>query len=119
MNADMLNVLLVWLVAFLGGVMGTLGAVQAVSGRRTYPFNPRGTNWSAGELNLLGLGFAVLWLAMAVYGLVGGLFIASHVHVPFGPLFWAPVVIASLLFQVLMQQRHSRGWPFKGQTSRS
>jgi hypothetical protein len=113
------NIVGVWVVTVLAVVLGTLAAVQAASGRRTYPFTPRHTDWSIGELKLLGVCWAIYCYALALYVLVGGLLVEMHAQNPFGLLTAIPFVLAATLIQGLTVARHNRRWPFKRQISRS
>jgi hypothetical protein len=119
MNADIATAFLVWLVTFSGGMFTSLAVAQAVTGRRLYPLNPKQTEWSVGELKLLGLCWAMYWLALAAYGLVGGILNAMNMKVPSSFVFWIPFVLSAPLMTILLERRHNRRWPFKEQTSRS
>jgi len=114
-----LNIVFVWVVTVLAVVLGTLAAVQVVTGRRTYPLTSRQTDWSIGELKLLGVCWAIYCYALALYALVGGLLVEVHMKMPFGFLLAIPFIVAATLIQGLTGARHNRRWPFKGQTSDS
>jgi hypothetical protein len=96
-----------------------LAASQAVTGRSTYPLfsNRNRINWSVGELRLLGLVWAFNWLALAVFGLVGALYLSAHEAPPISPLGWLPIILLGSVFQLLMEQRHNRRWPFRDRVS--
>jgi hypothetical protein len=121
-----LNIVFVWLTGLLGGAMSSLAVYQAVTGLPTYPLNPgrinwslgRRINWSLGETKLLGLNWALFWLALSVYALVGGLMTASNQTGPFFIVI-LPVVLSALGFNLLIEQHHNRRWPFRGQVSYS
>jgi hypothetical protein len=113
------NIVFVWFVTVLAVVLGTLAAVQAASGRRTYPLTPRQTDWSIGELKLLGVCWAIYCYALALYALVGGLLVEMHVRNLFGLLAAIPFLLAATLIQGLTAARHHRRWPFKRQISGS
>jgi hypothetical protein len=120
-----LNIFFVWLTALAGGAIGSLGAAQAITGLPIYPFTPgrinwslgRRINWSLGETKLLGLNGAIFWVALSLYALVGGLMTASNQTTGLFVMTVFPAVLASLGFNVLMEQRHNRGWPFNRQVS--
>ena len=113
------TVVVVWFCALLAGVMGGLAASQAITGRPTYPFVTRRINWSVRELKLLGLCWAIFWLFLSIYALVGSLFLSEHQAVPFGSLGWLLFILGGPAFQLLMEQHHHGRWPFKGRVSSS
>jgi hypothetical protein len=108
-----------WFCALVAGTLGGLAASQSVTGRPTYPLVTMRIDWTARELKLLGLGWAIFWLALSIYALVGSLFLSEHQAVPFGSVGWVPFILGGPAFQLLMEQRHNGRWPFRGRVSRT
>jgi hypothetical protein len=111
------TVVVAWFAALVSGVFGGLAVSQAVTGRPTTSMISRRTKWSVGELKVLGLGWAVYWLALAVFALVGSLNIAANRVVLFLPLTLSPILLGGPIFHLLMEQRHNGRWPFKERVS--
>ncbi len=86
---------------------------EAVTGRPTYPLVARRIDRSVGEIKLLGVSWAIFWLALAVYALVGAFMDASHQTVPLLFMTVFPLILAATGFHALMEQHHNRRWPFK------
>ena len=108
--------LVTWFGATFFGIWIGLAIAQIATGRFLFRmFNPALIDWSANEIKLSGLAFAICGIVGAGSVLFFGLF------APFPPRIawivvlnpWALVFIAALFVQLLIELHHRRRWPFK------
>jgi hypothetical protein len=104
----------VWFFSALFAAWTAIAVAQIVTGRALFLlFLPRRVNWSDREARLLGLAWLVSGLFGLIYTLVGGLRLAAHQTPPFWmEALWSLIFFGSLTFQLLLVQRHNKGWPF-------
>ena len=71
-----------WFEGLVGGVAITVGAVQAVTGRSIFPFAWRRHGLTERQVRSIGLGWIVLGIAFAMWGLAGGIILGGHLTAP-------------------------------------
>lgn len=118
---DTLTIGFVWLFGAISGAWTALAVAQAMTGRRLFPLFATPKDWTARELKLSGWSWAVCGLVGMATVLFGGLIFGAHVI----PVFWAgspwgifanpwpEVILATLLFQLVIDLRHKGCWPFR------
>jgi hypothetical protein len=104
----------VWFFSVLFGAWTALAVAQILMGRALFGlFLPMPIPWSDREARLLGLAWLVSGVSGLIYTLVGGLRLAAHQTPPFWmEALWSLIFFGSLTFQLLLVQRHNKGWPF-------
>jgi hypothetical protein len=103
-----------WFAGLVGGVFVSLGMVQALTGRSVMR---KRSNWSVGEIKMLGVVWAVAGLVLAISALVGSLQTAAHQSTLFVTFALWPIILGGPIGQLLIEQRHYGRWPFKDRVS--
>jgi hypothetical protein len=115
-DSTQVDAFLIGTVLFFSALFGAWTAIavaQIATGRALFLFLPRRVNWSDREARLLGLGWLGSGGSGLIYFLVGGLSLAAHQTPPFWmQAIWFLIFFGSLVFQLLLVQRHNKGWPF-------
>src|SRR5258705_2702780 len=112
---DSFGVVLFWGATVFFGIWTGLGIAQTTTGQLLFGmFNPR-VDWSANEIRLWGVTFAICGFAGTVSGLVFVLYGPIGVGTPWFllPSPWVFVFLGTLLVQVLIDQHHRGRWPFR------
>jgi hypothetical protein len=102
-----------WFAGLVGGVFVGLGVFQALTGRSLMR---KRTSWSAGEIKLLGVVWAITGLVLAITALVGAFQIAAN-QAPRSFALWPIIVLGGPIAQLLIEQHHNRRWPFRDRAS--
>jgi hypothetical protein len=108
------TVVAVWATSLVTGALFALGGTIAITGKPPFTFIAR-RGYSTGEWRLWGLCYVVVTCALALYALVGGLFMSGVGQSPF-PALWLLQFLALLGFfgaLGLIDQHHHRRWPFR------
>jgi hypothetical protein len=126
-SVDAFTIVAVWFGSAFSGAWAALAIAQAITGRRLFPLFSTPKDWTARELKLSGWSWAVCGLVGMATVLFGGLIFGARVI----PVFWVgspwgifanpwpEVIVATLLFQFVIDQRHKGRWPFRRLASRS